>query len=73
MFYTRINKIKVFNNREGFLGLFNRAELRIYSYVGAGLAPALIPNGTDTNGTDVNRAGARPVVFGRKKLTFFKY
>ncbi|MDR2679888.1 MAG: hypothetical protein LBC47_03665, partial [Tannerella sp.] len=34
MFYTRINKIKIFNNREGFLGLFNRsAELRIYSYV----------------------------------------
>jgi hypothetical protein len=32
MFYTRINKIKVFNNREGFLGLFNRAEMRIYSY-----------------------------------------
>jgi hypothetical protein len=33
MFYTRINKIKVFDNREGFLGLFNRgAELRIYSY-----------------------------------------
>jgi hypothetical protein len=32
MFYTRINKIKVFNNREGFLGLFNSAELRIYSY-----------------------------------------
>jgi hypothetical protein len=33
MFYTRINRIKVFNNREGFLGLFNSAELRIYSYV----------------------------------------
>jgi hypothetical protein len=34
MFYTRINKIKVFNNREGFLGLFNRgAEIRIYSFV----------------------------------------
>ena len=33
MFYARINKIKVFNNREGFLGLFNRAELRIYGYV----------------------------------------
>jgi hypothetical protein len=34
MFYSRINKIKVFNNREGFLGLFNRgAEMRIYSYV----------------------------------------
>jgi flagellar protein FlgJ len=35
MFYARINKIKVFNNREGFLGLFNRAEMRIYSYVSA--------------------------------------
>jgi hypothetical protein len=33
MFYIRVNKIKVFNNREGFLGLFNRAELRIYSLV----------------------------------------
>ncbi|MDR0845446.1 MAG: hypothetical protein LBN71_09505 [Tannerella sp.] len=32
MFYARINKIHVFNNREGFLGLFNRAELRIYSF-----------------------------------------
>jgi hypothetical protein len=37
MFYTRINKIKVFNNREGFLGLFNSAEMCIYSYVGADL------------------------------------
>jgi hypothetical protein len=35
MFYARINKIKVFNNREGFLGLFNCAEMRIYSYVAA--------------------------------------
>jgi hypothetical protein len=34
MFYVRINKLKVFDNREGFLGIFNRtAELRIYSYV----------------------------------------
>jgi hypothetical protein len=34
MFYVRINKMKVFDNREGFLGLFNRsAEMRIYSYV----------------------------------------
>ena len=32
MFYARINKIKVFNNREGFLGLFNRAEMRIYGF-----------------------------------------
>ncbi|MDR1102649.1 MAG: glucosaminidase domain-containing protein [Tannerella sp.] len=35
MFYARINKIKVFNNREGFLGLFNRAEMRIYGYATA--------------------------------------
>ena len=42
MFYVRINKIKVFNNREGFLGLFNnRAEMRIYSYVSA------LPAGAD--------------------------
>ncbi|MDR1102992.1 MAG: hypothetical protein LBL42_04455, partial [Tannerella sp.] len=33
MFYVRINRIRVFDNREGFLGLFNRAEMRIYSYV----------------------------------------
>jgi hypothetical protein len=40
MFYARINKVKVFNNREGFLGLFNRrAELRIYSYLSPTLSP----------------------------------
>jgi hypothetical protein len=33
MFNAKINKLKIFNNREGFLGLFNRAEIRIYSYV----------------------------------------
>jgi hypothetical protein len=38
MFYIRINKIKIFNNREGFLGLFNRAEMRIYSYATASSA-----------------------------------
>jgi uncharacterized protein YjdB len=27
VFYARIDKIKVFNNREGFLGRFNRAEV----------------------------------------------
>jgi hypothetical protein len=32
MFYTRINKIKVFDNKEGFLGLFNRAEMRIHGF-----------------------------------------
>jgi hypothetical protein len=42
MFYARINQIRVFNNREGFLGLFNRAELRIYSHAvgnSVGVAP----------------------------------
>ena len=43
MFYARINKIKIFNNREGFLGLFNRAEMRIYGYV-TGYSP---PQGGD--------------------------
>jgi hypothetical protein len=48
MFYTRINKMKVFDNREGFLGLFNRgAEMRIYSYVSnpAGTAGNLLDSG----------------------------
>jgi hypothetical protein len=46
VFYARINKIKVFNNREGFLWFNRRAEMRIYSYClypgtdGAGPPPA---------------------------------
>jgi hypothetical protein len=41
MFYARINKIKVFDNREGFLGLFNRhAKMRIYSYIKVNMSPA---------------------------------
>jgi hypothetical protein len=33
MFYTRINKIKEFDNREDFFGLFDkRAEIRVYDY-----------------------------------------
>ncbi|MDR2765371.1 MAG: hypothetical protein LBB90_10135 [Tannerella sp.] len=44
MFYVRINKIRVFNNREGFLGWFNRsAEMRIYSYVAASTAVPTVP------------------------------
>ena len=45
MFYARINKIKVFNNREGFLGLFDKAEVRIYGYsIGfEGFIPETIP------------------------------
>ena len=34
MFYARINKVKVFNNREGFFGLFNKAEVKIYGLAG---------------------------------------
>jgi hypothetical protein len=42
MFYTRINKIKVFNNREGFSGLFNNAEMQIYSHA-AGYSFGITP------------------------------
>ncbi|MDR1224113.1 MAG: hypothetical protein LBL07_14730 [Tannerella sp.] len=42
MFYTRINKIKVFNNRKGFLGLFNNAEMQIYSHA-AGYSVGITP------------------------------
>jgi hypothetical protein len=34
MFYARINKIRIFSNREGFLGLFDRAEVKIYGLAG---------------------------------------
>lgn len=34
MFYARINKIKIFNNQEGFLGLFNKAEVKVYGLAG---------------------------------------
>jgi hypothetical protein len=44
MFYARINKIKVFNNREGFLGLFNHAELRIYSLASNPTGVAKLPD-----------------------------
>ena len=49
MFYTRINKIKIFNNKEGFLGLFNRAELRIYSYVTEHISPLTLGDLADLN------------------------
>jgi hypothetical protein len=48
MFYARINKIRVFNNRKGFLRLFNRcAEMRIYSYVAAASAGTASLAGAD--------------------------
>jgi hypothetical protein len=46
MFCVRINKIKVFNNREGFLRLFNRAEMHIYSYVTASSVPSAVEPGS---------------------------
>jgi hypothetical protein len=30
MFYARVNKIKLLNNRNGFLELLNRARLQLY-------------------------------------------
>ena len=54
MFYTRINKIKVFDNREGFLGLFNRrAEMRIYSYVRASNVASELSSPNNNNNTGI--------------------
>jgi hypothetical protein len=51
MFFTRINKIKVFDNREGFLWLFNRrAEMRIYNYVKSLNASPAMPETTYMTG-----------------------
>jgi hypothetical protein len=46
MFYARINKLKVFDNREGFLGLFDKAELKIYGYV-TGSSAAIAETGSN--------------------------
>jgi hypothetical protein len=52
MFYAGINKVKVFDNREGFLGLFNRhAEMRIYSYVKSLTASQALPELAYTTGS----------------------
>jgi hypothetical protein len=57
MFYTRINKIKVFNNREGFLWLFNRrAEMRIYSYVTP--LPRPLPTGDGRSAETIAAGGS---------------
>ena len=68
MFYTRVNKIKVFDNREGFLGLFNRnAEMRIYSYVRAlSLTPAS-PELTYTTGIALSELIGLPDEAARKQ------
>ncbi|MDR2292575.1 MAG: hypothetical protein LBE11_03775 [Prevotellaceae bacterium] len=62
MFYARINKVKVFNNREGFLGIFNRyAELRIYSYAAGSSydAPSVVPALTLSDLMDLPDEAAR--------------
>jgi hypothetical protein len=41
MFFIRLNKMKVFNNREADLFGLNRAEMRIYSRVSAGTDTSL--------------------------------
>jgi hypothetical protein len=57
MFYARINKVKVYNNREGFPVLFNRgAELRIYSHTtsySVGVTPP-VPSQTLRNLIDLD-------------------
>jgi hypothetical protein len=47
MFYGRINKLTIFNNREGFLGLFNRAEIRIFSYATEQISPLTLADLSD--------------------------
>jgi hypothetical protein len=67
MFYTRINKIKVFDNREGFLGLFNRrAEMRIYSYARA-LTVSPAPELTYTTGIALSELIGLPDEAARKQ------
>ncbi|MDR2138718.1 MAG: hypothetical protein LBP50_04125 [Tannerella sp.] len=66
MFYTRINKIKVFNNREGFLGLFNRAEMHVYSYVAASFAAS--PSGTGQAGPSLSDLLHLPDEAARKQF-----
>jgi hypothetical protein len=68
MFYTRINKIKVFDNREGFLGLFNRgAEMRIYSYVRGLKDFAPSPDGLEYTGVSLSELMGLPDEAARKQ------
>jgi hypothetical protein len=69
MFYTRINKIKVFDNREGFLGLFNRgAEMRIYSYVRGLKDFTPLPDGLEyTTGISLSELMGLPDEAARKQ------
>jgi hypothetical protein len=68
MFYVRINKIKVFNNREGFLGLFNRAEMQIYSYVKPfALSTEAAPEPARTDGVAISELLALPNANARRQ------
>jgi hypothetical protein len=68
MFYTRINKIKVFDNREGFLGLFNRsAEMRIYSYAKGLTMSSSAPELTYTTGVALSELMGLPDGDARKQ------
>jgi hypothetical protein len=68
MFYARVNKIKVFDNREGFLGLFNkRAEIRIYSYVKALTVSSALTNTDYTAGITVSDLLELPDEAARKQ------
>jgi hypothetical protein len=68
MFYSRINKIKVFDNRERFLGLFNkRAEVRIYSYVKASTGTPALPETAYSAGISISELLELPNGVARKQ------
>jgi hypothetical protein len=68
MFYARINKIKVFNNREGFLWLFNQhAEMQIYSYVKPLSLSQASPGQSGTSGVALSELMALPDAAARRQ------
>jgi hypothetical protein len=68
MFYARINKIKVFNNREGFLWLFNRrAEMQIYSHVKPLTLSQASPGQSGTSGVALSELMALPDAAARRQ------
>jgi hypothetical protein len=68
MFFIRVNKIKVFDNREGFLGVFNRsAEMNIYSYVRAFKSITTAPELEYTTGLALSDLMSLPDEAARKQ------
>jgi hypothetical protein len=68
MFYERINRIKVFNNREGFLWLFNQhAEMQIYSHVKPLTLSQASPGQSGTSGVALSELMALPDAAARRQ------